>query len=114
MPLLAYVEFINDAPNVHSLYAIVATDPLGSPLPTHWDIQMKEAAKGQEVVAVTLDGVTWTMLLSQLMFFMREKPGESHKASMAGHIYHSCHSPAQERLPICANVGHLCIRAGRQ
>ena len=32
---------------------------------------MKEAAKGQEVVAVTLDGVTWTVLLLQLMFFMR-------------------------------------------
>jgi hypothetical protein len=75
---------------------------------------MKEAAKGQEVVAVTLDGVKWTVLLSQLMFFMREKPGESREASVAGHIHRSYHSSAQERLPVCANVGHHRARAGRQ
>ena len=75
---------------------------------------MKEAAKGQEVVAVTLDGVTWTVLLLQLMFFMREEPGESCEPSIDGHIHRPCHSSAQEHLPVCANVGHLRARAGPQ
>ena len=46
---------------------------------------------------MTLDGVTWTVLLSQLMFFMREKPGESRKSSMQA-IFTVCVTPRHRNV----------------
>ena len=99
---LAHIKLVDDARNVRSLHMNMTNFTADPTLNPHSRTSgWKGDAKGQEAVAVTSDGVTWLVLLSQLIFFTSEKPGESRESSMEGHIHrHSKGCPL--RSPFCS------------